>query len=44
MAVRAGPEAKRQLLPGDDGLRVLVIGGIPGQVYAAPAYSAQDDA
>jgi mannose-6-phosphate isomerase-like protein (cupin superfamily) len=44
MAARVGPEAKRQLLPGDDGLRVLVIGGIPGQVYAAPAYSAQDDA
>jgi mannose-6-phosphate isomerase-like protein (cupin superfamily) len=39
MAVRVGPSAKRQLLPGDDGLRVLVLGGVPGQAYEAPSLS-----
>jgi mannose-6-phosphate isomerase-like protein (cupin superfamily) len=33
MAVRVGPAAKRQLLPGEDGLRVLVLGGTPGKAY-----------
>jgi mannose-6-phosphate isomerase-like protein (cupin superfamily) len=31
--VRVGPGTKRKLLPGDDGLRVLVIGGVPGAAY-----------
>ena len=31
--VRVGPGTSRKLLPGDDGLRVLVIGGVPGEVY-----------
>jgi mannose-6-phosphate isomerase-like protein (cupin superfamily) len=39
MAVRVGPATKRQLLPGDDGLRVLVLGGVPGQPYEPPSYS-----
>ena len=33
MAVRVAPDTKRQLRPGDDGLRVLVIGGVPGKGY-----------
>ena len=39
MAVRVGPDTKRQLLPGDDGLRVLILGGIPGRAYEAPSFS-----
>jgi mannose-6-phosphate isomerase-like protein (cupin superfamily) len=34
--VRVGPAAKRKLLPGDDGMRVLALGGVPGQAYEAP--------
>src|SRR5829696_1083262 len=32
--VRVGPGTKRKLYPGDEGMRVLVIGGVPGEVYA----------
>jgi mannose-6-phosphate isomerase-like protein (cupin superfamily) len=39
-AVRVGPDAKRQLFPGDDGMRVLVLGGVPGKAYEAPGFSA----
>jgi mannose-6-phosphate isomerase-like protein (cupin superfamily) len=39
MAVRVGPSAKRQLLPGDDGLRVLVLGGVPGKAYEVSSLS-----
>ena len=39
VAVRVGPSAKRQLLAGDDGLRVIIIGGVPGAAYEAPAYT-----
>lgn len=31
--VRVGPEAKRKLLTGAEPMRVLVIGGTPGQAY-----------
>ncbi len=31
--VRVGPSAKRKPLPGPEGMRLLVIGGIPGQAY-----------
>jgi len=46
MAVRVGPSAKRQLLPGDDGLRLIIVGGVPGKAYEAPSFTApkpQDD-
>ncbi|HEY0345233.1 MAG TPA: cupin domain-containing protein [Solirubrobacteraceae bacterium] len=39
MAVRVAPGSKRQLLPGDEGMRVLVVGGVPGRPYEAPAYT-----
>jgi hypothetical protein len=39
VAVRVGPSAKRQLFAGDDGLRVMIIGGVPGAAYEAPAYT-----
>jgi len=34
--VRVASGTKRKVLPGDDGARVLVIGGVPGQAYEAP--------
>jgi len=32
-AVRVGPEVVRKVVPGPDGLRLLAIGGRPGQAY-----------
>ena len=37
--VRVGPDAKRQIKPGADGMRLLAIGGTPGAVYAPPEYT-----
>jgi len=37
--VRVGPGAKRQIKPGADGMRLLAIGGTPGEAYAAPGYT-----
>jgi hypothetical protein len=34
--VRVSSGTKRKLWPGEDGLRVLIIGGIPGRAYEAP--------
>jgi hypothetical protein len=34
--VRVGPAPKRKIWPGDDGMRVLALGGCPGAVYQAP--------
>ncbi|MGH2925109.1 MAG: hypothetical protein ACRDK1_03970 [Solirubrobacterales bacterium] len=34
--VRVSPGTKRKLWPGEDGLRVLIIGGVPGKAYEAP--------
>lgn len=31
--VRVGPEPKRQVFAGPDGLRMLVLGGIPGKAF-----------
>lgn len=31
--VRVGPEPKRQVFAGPDGLRMLVLGGVPGKAY-----------
>jgi mannose-6-phosphate isomerase-like protein (cupin superfamily) len=31
--IRVGPAATRKLLPGDEGMRVLALGGVPGQAY-----------
>ena len=43
-AVRVAPEARRSLTSGADGMRVLIIGGVPGQAYAAPEWSSGDGA
>ncbi|HEX8689600.1 MAG TPA: hypothetical protein VF729_05090 [Solirubrobacterales bacterium] len=33
--VRLGPEVRRKITPGPDGLRLLALGGTPGQAYEA---------
>ena len=33
---RVGPGVKRKVWPGDDGIRVLVLGGKAGETYEAP--------
>lgn len=37
--VRVAAGTKRKILPGDEGLRVLAIGGAPGKAYEAPGFS-----
>jgi mannose-6-phosphate isomerase-like protein (cupin superfamily) len=37
--VRVGPETKRKIWPGSEGIRMVVIGGVPGGVYEAPEIS-----
>jgi hypothetical protein len=34
--VRVGPETKRKIYSGPNGLRVLALGGAPGEVYKPP--------
>jgi hypothetical protein len=34
--VRVGPSVKRKLFAGDDGMRVLALGGVPGKGYERP--------
>jgi hypothetical protein len=36
---RVGSEAKRRILSGPEGLRVLILGGTPGRPYEAPDVS-----
>ena len=38
-AVRVGPLTSRTLSSGGDGLRVLIVGGVPGRPYVAPEWS-----
>ncbi len=38
-AVRVGPGAKRKINPGPDGMRLVAIGGTPGQVYEPSDYT-----
>ena len=35
--VRVGPAARRKLYTGEEGARVLALGGVPGQAYEPPA-------
>ena len=37
--IRVSPGTKRKIWPGDDGVRVLALGGIPGKLYEAPEIS-----
>jgi quercetin dioxygenase-like cupin family protein len=36
---RVGPGVKRKVWPGADGMRLLIIGGVPGGSYEAPEVS-----
>ena len=38
-AVRVAPTTSRILASGPGGMRVLIIGGVPGQAYVAPEWS-----
>jgi mannose-6-phosphate isomerase-like protein (cupin superfamily) len=38
-AVRVGPQTKRTIAPGPDGVRLLCLGAIPGQPYSPPQWS-----
>jgi quercetin dioxygenase-like cupin family protein len=38
-AVRVAPGTRRKVHPGPDGVRVLALGGVPGGVYEAPAFT-----
>jgi mannose-6-phosphate isomerase-like protein (cupin superfamily) len=33
---RVGPQTKRKVWPGPEGIRLVVIGGVPGGAYEAP--------
>lgn len=37
--VRVGPAARRKVTAGDEGIRLLVLGGVPGGAYEAPEVS-----
>ena len=38
--VRGGPQERRRVLSGPEGIRILVVGGTPGAAYEAPEFSA----
>lgn len=38
-AVRVGAATHRKIHPGPEGVRILALGGVPGGVYSAPAYT-----
>ena len=37
--VRVGPEARRKIYTGEQGARILALGGVPGKPYAPPKAS-----
>lgn len=38
MMVRVSAEQNRKLIPGDDGMTVLALGGTPGKAYTPPSW------
>jgi mannose-6-phosphate isomerase-like protein (cupin superfamily) len=36
---RVGPETKRKVWPGSEGIRMIVLGGVPGEAYQASEIS-----
>lgn len=36
---RVAPQAKRKVWPGEEGIRLVVLGGVPGELYTAPEIS-----
>jgi hypothetical protein len=41
--VRCGPSTNRTLKSGPDGLRVLIVGGVPGGAYTPPDWTNEGD-
>jgi uncharacterized cupin superfamily protein len=41
---RVGPDEKRKLVTGDEGARILAVGGTPGQVYEPPEFTHEGSA
>jgi mannose-6-phosphate isomerase-like protein (cupin superfamily) len=39
MLVRVGPDCKRKIFPGSEGLSLIAIGGVPGKAYEASGFS-----
>ncbi len=39
--IRVGPDVKRKVVTGEEGVRVLALGGTPGQVYEPPEFSVE---
>jgi hypothetical protein len=37
--VRVAAERKRKVIPGDEGIRMVIVGGVPGGVYEPPDVS-----
>ena len=37
--VRVGPSAKRAVMVGPEGMRLLVLGGVPGKAYEPPGWT-----
>jgi hypothetical protein len=42
--IRVGPSVARTLTSGPEGLRVLCVGGVPGQAYEAPEWTEAESA
>jgi mannose-6-phosphate isomerase-like protein (cupin superfamily) len=38
-AIRIAPDTKRKIKAGSEGVKILVLGAIPGGAYAAPAFT-----
>jgi len=41
--VRVAPGTPRTLTSGPEGMRVLIVGGVPGRAYEPPAWSSGGD-
>jgi mannose-6-phosphate isomerase-like protein (cupin superfamily) len=39
LLVRVGPDCKRKILPGSEGLSMIAIGGVPGKAYEASEFT-----
>jgi mannose-6-phosphate isomerase-like protein (cupin superfamily) len=39
MMVRVGPEQKRRILPGGEGIRFIALGGVPGTAHSPSAWT-----
>ena len=39
VVARIGPNENRRIVPGLDGFRCLIIGGVPGEAYEPPAWT-----